>query len=114
MNQPQQPDPNSLSGAPTFVSEQRGTDFEMEFFGRVLERSPNHADALRVQAELYSRRGDYAKSLPLDRRLAELLPHRCVVRYNLACSLAMTDRLVEAIEQLREAIRLGYDDFAHL
>ena len=88
--------------------------FEIEFCGHVLERNPYHVDALRRQADLLSRRARHAEALPLDRRLVELFPHDYVVRYNLACSLAMVGKANEAVEALRQALALGYNDFAHM
>ncbi|MCA9187516.1 MAG: tetratricopeptide repeat protein [Pirellulaceae bacterium] len=89
-------------------------DFEREFYGAILRRNPNYVDVLRRQVELLARRGHYDQALPLDERLAHLQPEDCVVRYNYACSLCMTGHIEEAIFQLRMAIELGYDDFAHL
>jgi tetratricopeptide (TPR) repeat protein len=89
-------------------------DFEVEFFSRVLERLPTYVDVLRVQAAHLARRGQYDGSLLLDRRLEELLPENCVVRYNVACSLSRLGRVEEALDALDNALRLGYDDYAHL
>ena len=37
-----------------------------------------------------------------------------MVRYNLACSLCLNGRLLEALDTLEEAAQLGYDDAAHM
>ena len=89
-------------------------DFEIEFCGRVLRRNPYHVDALRRQAELLAACARHAEALPLDRRLVELFPRDCAVCYNLACSLAMVGKANEAMETLRRALELGYDDFAYM
>ena len=89
-------------------------DFDIAFYERILERQPNYLDVLRCQGELLSRRGLHQRAMVVDRRLAELLPGDCVVRYNLACSLAMGGRTTEAIAALRAALERGYDDFDYL
>lgn len=94
--------------------ETQQVDFEIDFFGRVLARSPDHVDVLRRQVELLASRGDYRTALVLDRRLVRLLPSCCIVRYNLACSLAMTDDIDAALQSLQTAIELGYRDVAHI
>jgi len=90
------------------------TDFDIEFFERVTQRSPNYVQALRILGELLARKGHYDRSLPIDRRLVELLPEDCVARYNLACSLAMCGQPQDALAQLRQAIDAGYNDFGYL
>ena len=87
-------------------------DFDIDFFERILARSPDSIDVLRVLGELASRRGLHERALELDRRLVARLPADFLARYNLACSLA--GRADEAILCLGEAFRLGYDDVAHM
>ena len=58
--------------------------------------------------------GFYADGLELDRRLAELMPDSPGVLYNLACSLALTNRQEEALEILAKAIKAGYGDHVHM
>ncbi|MBI2827457.1 MAG: hypothetical protein HYX69_22510 [Planctomycetia bacterium] len=89
-------------------------DFDVAFYGRILERQPDYVDVLRCQGELLSRKGLHELALAVDRRLAELLPADCIVRYNLACSLAMGGHRREAIAALRAALERGYDDFEYL
>jgi tetratricopeptide (TPR) repeat protein len=89
-------------------------EFEVEFWGRVLERQPNYVDVLRRQAESLARAGRYHELVPLDFRLVELLPDDAVVHYNLACTLSRLGRATESLATLREAIRLGYDDFGQI
>lgn len=93
---------------------QRQSDFDIEFFGRILDGAPDYLDVLRLQGELLSRKGLYVEALLIDRRLVELLPDDCIVRYNLACSLAQGQFFDEAIEQLRRSLQLGYQDFEYL
>lgn len=89
-------------------------DFDLEFFDRVLARSPSYVDVLRCQGELLSHKGQHERALEIDRRLAELRPDDCIVRYNLACSLANCQHKREAIAELRRALEQGYDDFEYL
>jgi len=109
-------DQHPTGGGPggAVLAARRQRDFELEFFGRVLARNPSHVDALRQQVELLVETGAYDKALELDQRLARLAPQDGVVRYNLACTLAMTGQLVQAIDTLAQAIALGYHDFAHM
>ena len=89
-------------------------DFDIAFFDRILKRQPDYVDVLRCQGELLSRKGLHELALAVDRRLAELLPTDYVVRYNLACSLAMGGYRREAIAALRAALEQGYDDYEYL
>lgn len=89
-------------------------DFDLEFFGRILTRAPEFVDVLRCQGELLTRKGMHDEALRIDRELARLLPDDCIVRYNLACSLALVGDTVEAIDELRAAFERGYDDLGHL
>jgi len=89
-------------------------DFDIDFYGSILDRAPAFIDVLRCQGELLSRKGLHERALDIDRRLAKLLPHDAVVHYNLACSLAQNGFRDEAIAILRRAFERGYDDFQHL
>ena len=89
-------------------------DFEIGFFERLVEESPEFIDALVPLAELYTKKGLHEKALLIDRRLARLKPADPAVHYNLACSLALAGQKDEALGALERAIRLGYDDFEHL
>ncbi|MBI3469505.1 MAG: hypothetical protein HY000_41415 [Planctomycetes bacterium] len=94
--------------------QQSQLDFDIAFFDRVLARNPADVHILRRQAESLACKGEYVRALELDRRLVSLLPHDCVARYNLACSLALGEYRGEAIDQLRRALEQGYDDFEYL
>jgi len=89
-------------------------DFDIDFFEQLLARRPDSLEALRVLAELVSRKGLVHRAVELDRRLVQLLPDDFLARYNLACSLARAGRADEAIDSLSRAILLGYDDIAHM
>ena len=89
-------------------------DFDVAFFDRILERESGNIDVIRRQAELLSKQGNHQDALSLDRQLVELLPKDKIVRYNLACSLALTSQVSAAVAELRAAIELGYSDFARI
>ena len=89
-------------------------DFEIEFFGRLLELTSDAIEVLRVLAELVSRKWDVHRAVELDSRLVQLLPDDFLARYNLACSFALAGRADDAIDSLSRAILLGYDDLAHM
>jgi len=84
--------------------------FQIGIYEEVLRNTPRDAEALRFLAPAYIAIGRPEDGLTADRRLAELLPRDPRVRYNLACSCALTGRADEALQQLREACDLGFDD----
>ena len=89
-------------------------DFEIDFFGAILERNEEQVDVLRRLVELRARRGDHGKAFALDARLVRLRPRDAIARYNLACSLSMLGDLDAAVVSLRKALELGYCDVAHM
>ncbi len=89
-------------------------DFQIFVHQEVLGCSPDDEEALSYLAQAYTRLGKFEEGLGLDRRLAVLKPEDPIIRYNLTCSLSLTFHANDALEQLREAIRLGYDDFDHM
>lgn len=89
-------------------------DFDIDFFQNLVARAPGSIEAIRVLAELVSRKGLHAQAVNLDRRLVALQPDDAVARYNLACSLARAGNADEAIDALSRAILLGYDDLDHM
>ena len=89
-------------------------DFDVDFFEKVLARSPHSIEVLRILAELVSKKGLLSRAVDLDRRLVDLLPDDFLARYNLACSLARAGRSDEAIDALSRSILLGYDDIDHM
>jgi predicted Zn-dependent protease len=109
MNQTQ-PDP-AEKPPQSFGASQSQSDFEFEFFGAIVRRGTSNIHILREHAELLVQRGDRAAALAVERKLAELLPNDPIVRYNLACGLAVADEVEEAFVQILEAVRLGYRDF---
>jgi tetratricopeptide (TPR) repeat protein len=104
----------SLTHAPIKPSEQNQLDFELDFFGRILERHPDYVDVLRVQGNNLTLKGRYAEGLQLDRRLIQLRPGDALAHYNLACSYALLKKVDPAIKALRKAVELGYCDFRYM
>jgi tetratricopeptide (TPR) repeat protein len=96
------------------IREQSQLDFEIEFLGRVLDRDPFFADALRVHANNLAAKGLYGRALQIDRRLVRLMPDRAVPWYNLACSYAVLGMVDPAFAALQRALELGYRYFRHL
>jgi len=72
-------------------------------------RFPAH-ERLRAEFARASREGDSAKMLSVSRQGAELLPDDPTWAYNLACSLARTGKMSEALDRLDDAIDLGFRD----
>ena len=89
-------------------------DFEIEFFERILSRDSNYVEVLSNLGELFSRKGWHRRALQVDQRLAQMRPHDPIVAYNLACSYAILQHAVEAVDALRRAIEHGYADFDHM
>lgn len=117
---PERPsDPFSPEGKVPEIStrrlrEQSQLDFELEFFGRILERDPLFTDALRVHGNNLAAKGLYARALQVDRRLIRLLPDRAVPWYNLSCSYAVLGMTDPAVSALQRALELGYRHLDHL
>jgi len=91
-----------------------GQTFLIDFYQVVTQRQPENIEALAELAQAYTRLGQWEQGLELDRRLARILPEDPTIQYNLSCSLALTQRTLEALEALEHAIGLGYDDVDYL
>ena len=96
------------------LREQSQLDFELEFFGRILERDPYYTAALQVHANNLAAKGLYGRALQIDRRLVRLLPERPIPWYNLACSYALLGMTDPAIAAVQRAVDLGYRDVRRL
>jgi tetratricopeptide (TPR) repeat protein len=101
-------------GALARLAEQSQLDFELDFFGKLLSRNPDHADALRAYGNDLTLKGRYLEGLEIDRRLIALKPNDPVAYYNLACSYALLKKPDLAIKTLRRAVELGYHDFRYM
>lgn len=84
--------------------------FEINFFENVLKKNPKNPETLELLGGLYSKYEMANQALRIDRRLARISPLDHRARYNLACTLCLLDRKRDALESLRKAIELGYDD----
>jgi tetratricopeptide (TPR) repeat protein len=107
-------EPSSAGSALIRPPEQNQLDFELEFFGRILERHPDFIDVLRVQGNNLTLKGRYAEGLQIDKRLVQLRPEDPLAHYNLACSYALLKRPEQALKILRRAVELGYRDFRYM
>lgn len=108
------PEPASTSASQVRLADQSQLDFELEFFGRILERLPDYVDVLRVMGNYLTLKGRYAQGLVIDKRLVQLRPRDPLAHYNLACSYALLKRPDQALRTLRQAIELGYRDFRYM
>jgi tetratricopeptide (TPR) repeat protein len=91
-----------------------GREFLADFLKRELDRHPSNVHALAEYAHVTTRLGRLEEGLQADRQLARLIPGDPTVHYNLACSLALTGRIDEALDALEQAVELGYVDSAYL
>ena len=94
--------------------DQTQLDFEIEFFGHILERFPDYVDVLRVHGNNLTLKGRYADGLQLDKKLIGLRPQDPLAHYTLACSYALLRKAELALKTLRRAIELGYRDFRYM
>lgn len=85
--------------------------FEIGFFESILRRDPNYTEVVEILGGLYTKAGRIADGLKMDRKLVRLLPKNATAHYNLACSLALSKRKTDALRSLKDAVKLGYDDF---
>ena len=83
-------------------------DFEIDFFGRLLDRDPYFVDALRAQANNLAAKGQHARALQLDRRLVRLTPEDAIAWYNLACSYTVLGMINPGFFALQRALEMGY------
>jgi tetratricopeptide (TPR) repeat protein len=102
------------TGSLTRPSDQNQLDFELDFFGKILEKHPNYVDVLRVQGNNLTLKGRYAEGMQIDKRLVQLRPGDPLAHYNLACSFALLRRPEQALKTLRRAVELGYRDFRYM
>ena len=94
------------------ANDQSQLDFEIDFFGRILEQHTDYVDVLRIQGNNLTLKGRYADGLELDKRLIQLRPHDALAHYNLACSYALLKKPDLALKTLppkqRGAVVLRY------
>ena len=100
-------EPKSIPTQSSRSSEQSQLDFEIEFYGSILERQPDYVDVLRVMGNNLTLKGRYAQGLQIDKRLVQLRPNDPLAHYNLACSYALPNRTEQALKILRRAVEAG-------
>lgn len=93
------------------MSARKNLDFEMSFFESLHRRMPKDVRVASILAHVYTKAGRIDSGLKIDRKLVRLEPDDPTARYNLACSLSLKGRKPEAVQVLREAVALGYEDF---
>jgi predicted Zn-dependent protease len=85
--------------------------WDIRFFENVLRREPGYVDVIEILGGLYTKTGRIADGLKMDRKLVRLQPLNPTAHYNLACSLALSERKADALRALRRAVDLGYKDY---
>ncbi len=107
-------EPASIPSQLSRPSDQSQLDFELAFYGNILEHQPDYVDVLRVMGNNLTLKGRYAQGLQIDKRLVQLRPNDPLAHYNLACSYALLKRSELALKVLRRAVELGYRDFRYM
>src|SRR5205085_6246373 len=79
----------STSSSLARPTDQSQLDFEIDFFGGILERLPDYVDVLRIMGNNLTLKGRYMQGLQVDKRLVQLRPSDPLAHYNLACSYAL-------------------------
>lgn len=93
------------------MSRKEDPAWEIGFFESILKREPRYVDVVAILGGLYTKTGRVADGLKMDRRMVRLCPEDSTAHYNLACSLALSDRVRDALKTLRQSIDLGYADY---
>jgi tetratricopeptide (TPR) repeat protein len=96
------------------LAEQTQLDFELDFFGSILQRHEGYVDILRAHGNNLTLKGRYADGLDIDKKLIQLRPNDALAHYNLACSYALLKKPDHALRTLRRAVELGYRDFRYM
>jgi tetratricopeptide (TPR) repeat protein len=104
----------STSSSLAHPADQSQLDFEIDFFGGILQRLPDYVDVLRIMGNNLTLKGRYMQGLQVDKRLVQLRPSDPLAHYNLACSYALLKRADLALKTLRRAVELGYRDFHYM
>ena len=114
LGKPSNDGPAATGSSLTRAADQNQIDFELEFFGGVLQRAPDYVDVLRQMSKLLTLKGRYVDGLQIDRRLVQLCSGDALAHYNLACRYARLKRPDQCLKTLRRAVELGYRDFRYI
>jgi thioredoxin-like negative regulator of GroEL len=87
-----------------------GLRFQIGIFEEALADNPRDTDALRYLAHAYNLVGRHEDGIEIDKRLVALNPDDPRMRYNLACSYALSGRSMDALDTLAQAVDLGFKD----
>jgi len=108
------PEKSSAKSKPLTRKQARELEVKISFLEGLIRRDPQYVEALQLLGDHYSQRGDFCRSLRVDRRLSQLQPDNPLVFYNLACSHSLNGELDQAASALEKALTLGYRDFKWL
>ena len=89
----------------------KNDDFEFSFLERLHKRIPKDVRVVSVLAHRYTEAGRLDSGLRMDRKLVRMVPEDPLAHYNLACSLALKGRLMDAVRSLQAAVSVGYKDY---
>jgi len=92
----------------------RELDVKISFMEGVIRRDPCYIEALQILGDHYTQRGQFERSLAIDRQLSKLEPKNPLVHYNLACSYSLNGDFDLAAASLEKALCFGYRDFKWL
>jgi len=106
--------PSNLFPTLNQLAEQSQLDFELDFFGGMLDQLPTYSDVLRAHGNNLTLKGRYLEGMEIDKKLIQLKPGDNLAHYNLACSFALLKQPDQAIRTLRKAVELGYRDFRYM
>lgn len=99
-----------LPGVRNGSSEQELLGFQLQLLRDVVRERPDYPEAVLLCGNLLTTAHQHQKALASDRHGTAIDPANPVMWYNLACSLALTDRPTEALDTLEKAIDLGFSD----
>jgi tetratricopeptide (TPR) repeat protein len=96
------------------LAERPQLDFELAFFGQILESLPDFTDVLLAHSANLTAKGLLKEGLLVDKKLSELRPDDPDIFYQMACRYAALKQPDLALQTLRRAIELGFRDFRAL
>jgi tetratricopeptide (TPR) repeat protein len=85
-------------------------DKALEYYQEALLISPESMNAMEKMLMLYSKKGDYGKSLEVLNRMQELHPENANTYYNIACIKAKQNKVGESVEWLKMSVSKGFND----